>query len=215
MNRALVFAVVCGSSLACNRAPLDTAPNVDLKQFQGKWYEIAHLPRPTQTDCHDTTATYTMQGDGQLAFVHECTLADGRYHGATALAKVTDARDPSKMQVDFGGIMGDYWIIEVAPDYRYAVVGHPSRDYLWILSRSPDMNGTDLKAVVDHAHNNDFDTNKLEYTRHNADPVGTPAPASTYGCSSSATGGNGLGGNALLGLGLASLLVLRRRRPRP
>ncbi len=210
MKRELIFAVVCGSMLACNRAPLDTAPSVDLQQFQGKWYEIAHLPRPTQRDCNDTTATYTLQSDGQLAFVHECTLTDGTYHGATALAKVTDARDPSKMQVDFGGVMGDYWILEVAPDYRYAVVGHPSRDYLWILSRSPNMNGADLKAVVDHAHNNDFDTSKLEYTKHTADPIGTPAPASTYGCSSSAAGGD-----PLLALSLASLLVFRRRRRRP
>ena len=207
MTRALIFGLVCGSLLGCNRAPLDTAPNVDLSQFQGKWYEIAHLPRPTQKDCSDTTATYTMQGNGQLAFVHECTLADGTYHGATALAKATDAHDPSKMQVDFGGVMGDYWILEVAPDYRYAVVGHPSRDYLWILSRSPNMDSKDLQSVVDHAHSNDFDTSKLEYTKHTADPVGTPAPITTYGCSSSAAGGD-----ALLGLGLASLMVLRRRK---
>jgi apolipoprotein D and lipocalin family protein len=207
MTRALVSALLLGSLVACNRAPLDTAPNVDLQQFQGKWYEVAHLPRPTQKDCIGTTATYTMQGNGQLAFVHECTLTDGTYHGATALAKVSDARDPAKMQVDFGGVMGDYWILEVAPDYRYAVVGHPSRDYLWILSRKPTMDPNDLKTVVDHSQAKDFDTSKLEYTKQGADPVGTPAPASDYGC---ATGGVGSG--AFFGLAMLGMIVARRRR---
>lgn len=207
MTRAILSAAMFGVLVACNRAPLDTAPNVDLAQFQGKWYEVAHLPRPTQKDCVGTTATYTMQQDGQLAFVHECTLTDGTYHGATALARVSDAHDPSKMQVDFGGVWGDYWILEVAPDYRYAVVGHPSRDYLWILSRSPKMDPNDLSAVIDHAHAKDFDTSKLEYTQQGADPVGTPAPASDYGCSSSAAGGN-----AFVGLAIAGLLAMRRRR---
>ena len=208
MKRALGLGLSMIALGACNRAPLDTAPNVDLNQFQGQWYEIAHLPRPTQKDCQNTMATYSVQSDGQVAFVHECTLSDGTYHGATALARVSDARDPSKMQVDFGGVWGDYWILEVAPDYRYAVVGHPSRDYLWILSRSASIDPNDLKAVVDHAQAKDFDTSKLEYTKHTANPMGTPAPASSYGCS---TGGTA-GGGAFLGLGLAGLLVMRRRR---
>ncbi len=207
MNAQRVLAAALFLALACNRAPLDTAPNVDLNQFQGKWYEVAHLPRPTQKDCIGTTATYTMQQNGQLSFTHECTLTDGTYHGATAIAKVTDAHDPARMQVDFGGVMGDYWILEVAPDYRYAVVGHPSRDYLWILSRSPTMEPADLQAVVDHAHAKDFDTSKLEYTRQGPDPKGNPAPASTYGCSAS-----GAGTGSFFGLGIVGLLAARRRR---
>lgn len=206
---SLVFPL---AALACNSAPaVETAPSVDLEQFQGKWYEVAHLPRPTQADCTGTTATYTKNQDGTLAFVHECTLTDGTYHGATATASVADKSNPAKLQVDFGGYLGDYWIIDVAPDYRYAVVGHPSRDYLWILSRTPSLSADDTAAVLAHAKAQYFDTSKLEYTPQGADPHGTPAPSQTYGCSASRltqTGGAAFG----LGLGAVGVLALRRRK---
>ena len=197
------------SALACNRETLDAAPSVDLARFQGKWFEVAHLPRPTQRDCSGTTATYTMQADGQLKFVHECTLGDGSYHGSTAMARVADPVNPAKLEVDFGGFTGDYWILSVAPDYRYAVVGHPSRDYLWILSRTPQMTDADKQLALSDAQSRSFDTSKLEFT---AQPVmsaqGTPAPASTYGCNL------GFGGSSAEGIGIAALAVAGAARRR-
>ena len=208
MTRSLALIVV--ALAACNSSPpLDVAPSVDLNQFQGKWYEIAHLPRPTQVNCTVTTATYTVQADGQLSFVHECTLTNGTYHGATAVARVVDPNAPAKLAVDFGGVMGDYWILEVAPDYRYAVVGHPSRDYLWILSRTPKMDPNDLKLVLDHANTKSFDTTQLEYTPQGPLAAGTPAPPNSYGCSTSSSASGG----ALFGLfAIGGFLALRRRR---
>lgn len=195
---------------ACNTSPpLDVAPSVDLNQFQGKWYEIAHLPRPTQVSCTVTSATYTVQPNGDLSFVHECTLTDGTYHGATAVAHVVDPKAPAKLSVDFGGVMGDYWILEVASDYRYAVVGHPSRDYLWILSRTPKMDPNDLKLALDQASAKSFDTTKLEYTVQGPEASGTPAPPNSYGCSTSSS----TSGGAFLGLvAVGALLVFRRKR---
>ena len=87
--------VVTASALACNRAPLDTSTDVDLEQFQGKWHEVAHIPRLTQAECTATQATYTMQSDGKLAVVHECTLANGQYQGSTALATVREPSAPA------------------------------------------------------------------------------------------------------------------------
>ncbi len=144
--------------------PLDTAPNVDLAKFEGSWFEIAHLPRPTQASCTGTTATYTARGGGQYTFVHACTLENGNFHQSSALAQVKDGADPAKLEVDFGGFFGDYWILDVAPDYRYAVVGHPSRAYLWILSRAPTLSPADTLAVLAKASALKFDTTKLEYT---------------------------------------------------
>lgn len=186
----IAASLFAGALVACNREPLDTAPGVDLERFQGKWHEIAHFARATQNDCTGTTATYSRKGDGTLTFVHECTLKTGGYHGATAIARVDDPTTPAKMTVDFGGHLGDYWIIETAADYRYAVVGHPSRDYLWILSRAPAMTPEDLDVVLSHARASGFDTNRLEYTPPGPEPEGAPAPPVEYGCAAAPHAGD-------------------------
>ena len=212
MFRGVVFcAFLVGSLASCNRETLDVAPDVDLDRFQGKWHEIAHFSRATQNECTGTTATYTRHSDGKLALVHECTLTSGLYHGATAVARVRDPKAPAKMEVDFGGHVGDYWIIEVGADYRYAVGGHPSRDYLWILSRTSAMDPNDLELALAHAKEKSFDTNRLEYTPKGPDPQGTPAEPVTYGCSAapvSKDSGSGCGSAVLL----LGLLVWSRRR---
>jgi apolipoprotein D and lipocalin family protein len=214
------FGVLCALAAVpalsgCDRERLDVAPEVDLNQFQGKWHEVAHIPRPAQNDCSGTTATYTMQADGKLTFVHECTLSNGGYHGSTAIAKVSSAQTPAKLEVDFGGYIGEYWILEVAPDYRYAVVGHPSRDYLWVLSRTKTMDPKDLEAALAHARQQNFDTGRLEYTPDGPDPQGTPAPAARYGCAASGVGSN-VGGqparSILAILAATGVLAMRRRR---
>lgn len=206
------IAVTASALVACGNDDLDVAPDVDLDRFQGTWHEIAHLPRPSQKDCSATLATYTRQGDGQVSVVHECTLGDGQYFGKTAIAKVRDPEAPAKLAIDFGGgHVGDYWILEVAPDYRYAVVGHPSRNYLWVLSRSEAMDPSDLTAALEHAKESGFDTRRLEFTPKGPAPKGTPAPAVTYGCSlgvtSRASAPFALGAAAIVGI-----LVRRRRR---
>lgn len=195
---------------ACDRERLDVAPDVDLNQFQGKWHEIAHIPRPAQNDCSGTTATYAMRADGKLTFVHECTLSNGGYHGSTAIAKVTSAQTPAKLEVDFGGYVGEYWILEVAPDYRYAVVGHPSRDYLWVLSRTKTMDPKDLEVALDHARQQNFDTGRLEYTPDGPEPQGTPAPAARYGCTAAGIVPNVDGRPALSILAAIGVLAMRR-----
>jgi apolipoprotein D and lipocalin family protein len=186
-----VLAIVIGLAMAACHDDLEVAPDVDLQRFEGRWHEIAHLPRVTQKNCSGTVATYTRRDDGTLDVVHECTLGDGSYYGKTARATVPDPATPSKLAVDFGGYLGDYWIVEVAPDYRYAVVGHPSRSYLWILSRTPTLDEADRTAILAHAESKGFSTKRLEYTPQAAEPAGTPAPATPYGCTAVGAGGGG------------------------
>lgn len=166
-SAVLVAVVVLGSvASGCDSPPpLETAPDVDLARFEGSWFEVAHLPRPTQASCTGTTATYTARGKGQYTFVHACTLENGDFRKIAAQAQVKDSASPAKLEVDFGGFFGDYWILDVAPDYRYAVVGHPSRAYLWILSRTPTLSEADRAAVIAKASSLKFDTSKLEYTK--------------------------------------------------
>lgn len=163
MLRKLLAAVTAVSAAACY-GPLDTAPSVDQNRLGGTWFEIAHLPRSTQEGCSGTTATYTPVSDGHFSVVHQCTLPNGALLKNEATLYDLGDSSHAKLGIDLGGFIGDYWIIDVAGDYRYLVVGHPSRNYLWVLSRQKHMAKANLDEVLARAQHEEFDTSKLEYT---------------------------------------------------
>jgi apolipoprotein D and lipocalin family protein len=196
------------------------AQNVDLSRFQGKWYEIARLPRTTQTDCHGTTAFYTENPDGTLDLVNQCNVGgpSGPLSTVSMIASVPNAAQPAKLALTVGGFSGDYWILEVGPSYEYAVVGHPSREYLWILSRAPTLDAPTMQGIVARAQGQQFDTSRLEYTPQPpgsersdlSGPVGSVPPAVTTGCSVLPASGQG---HIAWPLGLAlGLLAFRSKR---
>lgn len=187
------FAIVC-TLLGCQSAPpLDVAPNVDLSRFQGKWYEIARLPRTTEADCHGTTQVYTQHSDGSLSLLNQCNVgsATGPSRTVSMKATVPDGTEPAKLALDVGGFKGDYWILEIGPDYDYAVVGHPSRQYLWILSRTPTLDADVMNGVLARAQSRQFDTAALEYTPQPpaSESASTTATAAQNGSATSPTFG--------------------------
>jgi apolipoprotein D and lipocalin family protein len=160
------LALACLALAACSQEPLDTAANVDLSRFQGKWYEIAKLPRVTQTNCTGTAQYYTLR-DGGLDLTSECHVGalDGSLRTMTARATVADGGDPAKLSLQVGGFSGDYFIMSVGERYEFAMIGVPSRDYLWILSRTPTLDKATLDGLLSKASSAKFDTSKLEYTK--------------------------------------------------
>ena len=122
--------------------PLSAVDSVDLDRYSGTWYEIASYPQRFQKGCTATTATYTVNPDGTVSVLNECNKngLDGPKVSAEGRARVVDPAKPGQLEVSFfGPFWGDYWIIDLDSDYQYAVIGQPSRDYLWILSRTPMM----------------------------------------------------------------------------
>jgi apolipoprotein D and lipocalin family protein len=143
--------------------PLDAVDEVDLDRHLGHWYEIASFPQSSQRGCVATTANYTLRDDGRIRVENECRdgVFDGDLRRVEGVAWVTDPNGcPSKLTVQFfWPFRGDYWIIELDPEYRYAVVGHPSRDYLWILARTRTLDPAgyeNLRARIE-AHGYDFE----------------------------------------------------------
>ncbi|TFG95333.1 MAG: hypothetical protein E4H11_05235 [Myxococcales bacterium] len=125
------------------QAPLSVVDPIDLDRYAGRWYEIASFPQRFQRGCVATSATYTRLDETRVRVENECR--DGsfegdlrRVDGVAWLADPNGAEARLKVQF-FWPFRGDYWVIELDPEYRYAVVAHPSRDYLWILSRSRTM----------------------------------------------------------------------------
>jgi apolipoprotein D and lipocalin family protein len=217
-----VLAAVVLAASACGSEPLDVAQNVDLGRFQGKWYEVARLPRSTQTDCYGTTAFYTQDQAGNLQLVNQCNVGrtDGPLHTVAMSATVPDRSVPAKLALDVAGYSGDYWILEVGPSYEYAVVGHPSRLYYWILSRTPTLDAQTTKGIVARAQSAHFDTTQLQYTPQPpagervsaATPIGPVPPAMSTGCSLTAARPDMHATGSWLSI-VAAVLLLARRQP--
>lgn len=146
--------------------PPDVAPVVDLERFQGKWYEVAKLPRLTETECTGTVSTYRIRSDGDLDMNSEChaRALDGALKTMTAKLKVPDRSAPAKLALGISGFYGDYWILELGDDYEYAVIGHPSREYLWILSRTPTLAPETMTGILRRAKAQQFAVERVEYT---------------------------------------------------
>jgi len=145
---------------------LEVVPHVELGKYLCKWYEIAHLPARFQEGCSETTATYFLSKDGNISVLNECKR-NGKVKRAKGKAKVVDKNTGAKLKVTFfWPFYGDYWIINLGKAYDYAVVGTPNRKYLWILSRTPQMNDTLFSQLIEFATSKDFDVKNLIRTNH-------------------------------------------------
>lgn len=175
-GRPLMFTGALLMTMAA--APLPTQDWVDLARYAGRWYEIARLPNRFQDQCAgDVAATYALRPDGRVAVVNECRKRDGRIARTAGVARRADDKGPaSRLKVRFAPawlsflplVWGDYWIVELDPGYRYAVVGDPSRKYLWVLARSPEMDAATYESLVATAARLGFDTTRLVRTSHAA-----------------------------------------------
>jgi apolipoprotein D and lipocalin family protein len=147
--------------------PVETVPWVDLERYMGRWYEIASYPQFFQRNCFATTATYTLREDGSVDVLNACRKRslEGRLSTAKGRATVADATTNAKLIVRFNIFAsGDYWIIDLGRDYEFAVVGHPTRNYLWILSRSPQMDQATYEGILERLRLNAWDLSRLQKT---------------------------------------------------
>ncbi len=147
--------------------PPSTANRVDLKQYSGEWHEIARFPTWFQRDCaRAVTATYTPREDGTIKVDNECVAKNGETKQSVGTARVVPESGNSKLKVSFfWPFEGDYWILALDEQaYDWALVGSPSRDYLWVLSRDPTMPDAVYERVVAEAVARGFDVTKLERT---------------------------------------------------
>jgi len=148
--------------------PLQTVAKVDLSRYVGRWYEIANFPQSFQEGCTGTTATYTLREDGEIDVVNRCRKGSlkGEVDSAEGRARVTDTRTNAKLEVTFfWPFWGDYWIVDLGADYEYAVVGHPSRDYLWILSRTPFMDDNVYSTILERLRVKGYQLDRLQKTK--------------------------------------------------
>jgi apolipoprotein D and lipocalin family protein len=154
-------------------SPVKAVTAVDLGKYAGTWYEIAKYPNKFQKNCvGNITATYTLKGADKLEVLNKCLKKDGTVENAKADGKVEDKRTNAKLKVRFAPgftsflpfVWADYWVIDLADDYKYAVVATPDRDYFWILSREPEMKDALYQDILRRAEKQGFNPAKVVKT---------------------------------------------------
>jgi apolipoprotein D and lipocalin family protein len=150
-----------------------TIPALDVPRYLGAWYEIAKFPNWFQKKClSNTQAVYSLRPDGNLKVLNSCKTADGEISLAEGTAKQIGAKDSPKLEVRFAPawlsflpmVWGDYWVIDLDPQYQVAAVSDPRREYLWVLSRTPQIDKKTYDELLARLQAQQFDIRKLETT---------------------------------------------------
>jgi len=180
----LLLVVVCsliaplsGCAYEALFPPLPVVERVELERFIGKWYEIAKYPNFFQQQCYGgTTAAYGIREDGNISVLNTCREGslDGPESRIEGYATIADPTTNAKLSVVFFPPFGaPYWIIDLDPDYQWAVIGEPSRSTLWILSRTPTMDEATYEAILARLPIKGYDPARLKVTPQRADDLGS------------------------------------------
>lgn len=151
-----------------NTAVPQPAKAVDLDRYAGRWYELARYEAGFQKGCEGVTADYSLTEAGRVKVVNSCRKngLDGKVETATGKAKVVEGSNNAKLRVSFfGPFYGDYWVLDRADDYSWAIVGEPSGRYLWLLHRQPDPGAATLDALKSRAARLGYDLGLLRITK--------------------------------------------------
>lgn len=170
IGSAVLAAAAGAYALADSNSEMQTVANVDLSRYVGRWYEIGRYPNRFQKQCTgDTSANYSLLPSGDMQVVNSCRKQDGSIDEAKGKAKIVDKQSNAKLKVTFfWPFYGAYWIIGLDPEYRWAVVGHPDRKYLWILSRSPQMTRSEYDEALRVIRAKGYDESRLIKTPQSA-----------------------------------------------
>ncbi len=162
--------------------PLATVQSIDLQRYQGVWHQIALYPNKFQKSCaSNTRAEYKPEEGGTVQVTNACRTLDGKgmsvigqARGGKGTVISNNQLTPPQLQVRFAPawlswlpmVWGDYWVIQIAPDYRYAVVGEPKREFLWVLARETQLGAADWSAIEARLKEQGYDPAKLVREKH-------------------------------------------------
>lgn len=165
MKQILLILIAMASLFSCKGPEkLATVEQVDIDKYSGTWYEIARLPNSFEKDMKCVTATYSLKDNGKIRVLNQGFVpgSPGKWKKARGTAWVPDKQFPGRLKVTFfWPFAGNYYILVLDKQYQYALVGDPSREYLWVLARSKSLDETIYTSLLDHAKKEGFDTQKI------------------------------------------------------
>lgn len=162
----IVMCLLCGTMAleGANKIDNSTVKEIDLNRYMGRWYEIARFDHFFERGLVGCIAEYSFRDDGLIKVVNTGYKKsfDGKFKESVGKARVKDSGIPGQLEVAFFlNFYGDYYVLELAPDYSYVLVGSSSDDFLWILSRTPKMKKEDLDFLLMRAQQRGYDISKL------------------------------------------------------
>lgn len=166
MYRLLILPIILLAFVGCSKPypPLNTVKSVDIQKYLGTWYEIARYEHFFEEGCSNVTATYTLKDNGDINVINRCDKGEAKISEAVGVAYAIDTSN-SKLKVSFfRPFYGNYWIIMLDEKYHYAVVGDPSREYLWILSRTPVLDSETTRMILKKLPDMGYTADKLIWT---------------------------------------------------
>ncbi|MBE6287440.1 MAG: lipocalin [Mediterranea massiliensis] len=165
----LVMIALCGM-IACKSSDvtIDTTSvkHLDLKRFMGRWYEIARYDHRFERGMTHVTADYSMLPDGKIRVVNR-GIKDEKPKEVTGTARQPDPINyPGRLEVSFFlWFYSDYYVFLVDKNYQYAIIGSSSDDYLWILSRTPQLSPAVMEVLLQDIRNRGYDLQRLVYVQ--------------------------------------------------
>ena len=172
---ALAAMLTAGSASAQTNKPalqpLIPIASLDIARYMGTWYEIAKYPNSFQKKCvRNTRADYQPKPDGMVQVLNRCVMADGKTTEALGAARQVGPADSPKLQVRFAPawlsfvswVWGDYWVIDLDPNYQLVAVSEPKQEYLWVLSRTPKVDTVAYQALLARLAKRGFDLQRIE-----------------------------------------------------
>lgn len=172
--RAAAFGLLTGTAalapVYAQPAPLQAVPSLDVPRYMGTWYEVAKYPNSFQKKCASSTqATYSLQANGRVQVLNRCKTEQGEWSEALGEARQAGHATSAQLKVRFAPawlsfipmVWGDYWVIALDPDYQWVVVSEPRREYLWILSRTPQLPAGTYQQLLNQLAAQGFDLSRI------------------------------------------------------
>jgi apolipoprotein D and lipocalin family protein len=165
MTQKLLILLAMVSFLSCKTTQnLPTVEKVDIEKYAGVWYEIARLPNSFEKGLECVTATYTVKSNGKIEVLNKGFSVEkkGDIKTAKGTARVPDSNYPGRLKVSFfWPFAGNYYIMSLDDNYQYALVGDPSRKFLWVLYRTKNLDDAIYSRLMEHAKNNGFEPERV------------------------------------------------------
>lgn len=172
MLKIILILIISCSALMLTANTLTVVDKVDLLKYQGTWYEFAKIPNRFQKKCDkNVTATYRLKEDGNISVINRCVEKDGDIDEIEGMAKIVDSNSNAKLEVSFvrffwkNWFFGNYWIIGLADDYSWALVGGPSRKYGWILAREKQLPQSEIEQINSLLKDKGYDPEEFVRTK--------------------------------------------------
>lgn len=174
----ILFALIAAPGLKAQNLPeVTTIESLDLERYQGLWFEIASIPQSFSANCESNTqAEYELLEDGKVSVLNSCLTQEGELSQAEGRARINpEFKQSSRLQVTFVNLFswwwvaaGDYWVLDIDPDYQWSLVGHPERKSLWILSRTQTLSKADLLKMRELIEAQAYDSCRVTITQEGA-----------------------------------------------